>query len=306
MQYDLIIIGGGPAGMTAAIYAARKKLKTLILTRDIGGQAAWSSDIENYLGFSMVTGAELVKKFEDHVESYKEQITLRLITAGVKSIRQVDGGFKVTAGDQTDQTKAIIITSGRLPRQLGVPGEKEFLNRGVTYCAWCDGPIFAGRDVAIIGGGNSALDAAINIGKIVRNIYIINNTGELNGDATMIEKVSKAHNIRVINQAELKKIAGDRFVNSITIIDHASGLDKDLAVSGVFIEAGSVPAVDYLDDLVKRNSEDEIIVDKNNMTNVAGIFAAGDVTDVVEKQIIVAAGEGAKAAIAAARYLSKQ
>lgn len=292
--------------MTAAIYAARKKLKTLILTRDIGGQAAWSSDIENYLGFSMVTGAELVKKFEDHVESYKEQITLRLITAGVKSIRQVDGGFKVTAGDQTDQTKAIIITSGRLPRQLGVPGEKEFLNRGVTYCAWCDGPIFAGRDVAIIGGGNSALDAAINIGKIVRNIYIINNTGELNGDATMIEKVSKAHNIRVINQAELKKIAGDRFVNSITIIDHASGLDKDLAVSGVFIEAGSVPAVDYLDDLVKRNSEDEIIVDKNNMTNVAGIFAAGDVTDVVEKQIIVAAGEGAKAAIAAARYLSKQ
>lgn len=292
--------------MTAAIYAARKKLKTLILTRDIGGQAAWSNDIENYLGFSMVTGAELVKKFEDHIDSYQEQIALRLITAGIKSIKQIEGGFNVIANGQTDQAKAIIITSGRLPRQLGVPGEKEFLNRGVTYCAWCDGPIFAGRDVAIIGGGNSALDTALSISKIVRSIYIINNTERLNGDATMIDKVSKAHNVRVINQAELKKIEGDKFVKSITVLDRSNGLDKDLLVSGVFIEAGSVPAVEYLDDLVKQNSEGEVIVDKNNMTSLAGIFAAGDVTDVVEKQIIVAAGEGAKAAIAAARYLSKQ
>lgn len=305
MKYDLIIIGGGPAGMTAAIYAARKKLKTLILTRDIGGQAAWSSDVENYLGFSMLSGAELVQKFEDHIDKYKDFIELRLVTAGVSAIERSDATFIVKSGQQNEQAGAIIVASGKIPRRLGLPGESEFLNRGVTYCAWCDGPIFAGRDVAIIGGGNSALDAALSVAPIVKSIYIINQDKELTGDAVMIDKVTQAHNVRIVNHATVKKIEGDKFVSSITIIDHDSGLDKELAVAGVFIEAGSVPADDFVAKLLNLNDVGEIEIDKNNMTSVAGIFAAGDVTNVLDKQIIIAAGEGAKAAIAAARYLSK-
>ncbi|MBA3679535.1 NAD(P)-binding domain-containing protein, partial [Candidatus Saccharibacteria bacterium] len=160
-MYDLIIIGGGPAGMTAGIYAARKKLKTLILTRDIGGQAAWSSDVENYPGFTMITGASLVEKFEHHVEEFKDVLELRLVTKGVSDITKEKTYFSVHTGDgHSEHARSVIIAGGKLPRPLGVQNEKEFLNRGVTYCAWCDGPLFAGKDVAIIGGGNSALDAA--------------------------------------------------------------------------------------------------------------------------------------------------
>lgn len=144
--YDLIIIGAGPSGMTAGVYAARKKLKTLIVSRDIGGQAAWSSDIENYLGFSMITGPELVKKFEDHLEEFKEDVELRISIAGIKKVSKKDHNFVVTTGDGKSETaKAIIIAGGKVPRELGVAGEKEFLNKGVTYCSWCDGPLLRGK-----------------------------------------------------------------------------------------------------------------------------------------------------------------
>lgn len=305
--YDLIIIGSGPAGMTAGIYAARKKLKTLILTRDIGGQAAWSSDIENYTGFMMISGGELTKKFEQHLEEFKDEVELRLISSGVKKLAKGAAGFVVTTGDnQEEQARAVIIASGRVPRKLGIKGEDEFLNRGVTYCAWCDGPIFAGKDIAIIGGGNSALDAALNVAKIVKQIYIINIEERLAGDQVMIDKVRQAQNVRVINLAEVKEIKGDKFVSSIKIVDHSSGLDKDLAVEGVFIEAGSLPATDYLGDIIKLTGDKEIAIDKNNATSMEGIFAAGDATDIIEKQIVIAAGEGAKAAIQAAKWLAKK
>lgn len=293
--------------MTAGIYAARKKLKTLILTRDIGGQAAWSSDIENYIGFTMISGSELTKKFEHHLEEFKDEVELRLVNSGVKKLEQATNGFVVTTGDnQSEHARAVIIASGRLPRKLGVEGEDKFLNRGVTYCAWCDGPIFAGKDIAVVGGGNSALDAALNMAKIVKQIYIINIEAQLTGDQIMIEKVNEAHNIRIINQSEVKQIKGDKFVSGVQIVDHSSGTNKDLAVEGVFIEAGSIPATDYLAGVIKLTHEKEIVVDKDNMTSIEGIFAAGDATDVIEKQIVIAAGEGAKAAIAVARWLAKK
>ncbi len=306
-MYDLIIIGGGPAGMTAGIYAARKKLKTLILTRDIGGQAAWSSDVENYLGFTMITGAHLVEKFEHHVEKFKDVLELRLTTKGVRSVKKNKNYFSVTTGDgHSEHARAVIIAGGKLPRPLGVPGEQEFLNRGVTYCAWCDGPLFADKDVAIIGGGNSALDAALNIGRSVKSIVIINITPELTGDPIMIEKVTASPHIRILNNTEVVKINGEKFVSSITIQTHSNKSSTDIPLQGVFIEAGSLPATDYLKDLVKLNKAGEIIINKDNQTSVAGLFAAGDITDINEKQIITAAGEGAKAAIEAARYIAKQ
>lgn len=303
--YDLIIIGAGPAGMTAAVYAARKKLKTLILTQDIGGQAAWSSDVENYLGFSMISGAHLVEKFEKHLQEFKEEVELRLVTKGVDKIEKNNNVFSVHAAANTEKAKSVIIAGGKIPKPLGVVGEEEFLNKGVTYCAWCDGPLFAGKDVAIIGGGNSALDATLNIEKSVKSIVIINNMSDLTGDPVMIEKIVDAHNIRVINNSEVLSINGEKFVNSITVKDKNTNKSNDINVEGVFVEIGSLPATQYLKDLVKLNENGEIVIDKDNQTSVDGLFAAGDITDISEKQIITAAGEGAKAAICAARYISK-
>ncbi len=305
--YDLIIIGAGPAGMTAGIYAARKKLKTLVISKDIGGQTGWSSDIENYPGFSMVTGPDLVSKFEHHLEKFKEDVELRVSISGIKQIIKKDNKFIVISGDdKKEQARAIIIAGGKLPRELGIPGEKQFLNKGVAYCAWCDGPIFKGKDVVIVGGGNSALDAALNLSRLVNQIYIINVTKELTGDPVMIDKVMALAHIRIINNTEILAIEGERVVESVRIKSGDGGLEKDLPVSGVFIEVGSIPATDYLKDLLKLNKQSEIIIDEYNMTSVAGIFAAGDITDIVEKQTIIAAGEGAKASIQASQYLAKQ
>lgn len=305
-MYDLIIIGAGPAGMTAGVYAARKKLKTLMLSRDIGGQAAWSSDIENYLGFSVITGADLTAKFEHHLERFKDDVELRIVPDGVTSVKQDGKHFVVTADDKHVSARAVIITGGKVPRKLGLKNEDVYLNRGLTYCAWCDGPIFAGKEVAIIGGGNAALDAALNISKLVKHLYVINITPELTADPVMIDKVHELHNARVLNNTEVVALEGEKYLSGIDIYDKEKGTRKMLPVSGVFVEVGSIPATDYLKGFVKLNHAGEIVIDKYNMTNVEGVFAAGDITDVIEKQVIVAAGEGAKAAIQASQFLSRR
>lgn len=306
MIYDLIIIGAGPAGMTAAIYAARKKLKTLIVSKDIGGQASLSSDIENYPGFSMITGMELVKNFEKHLDEFKKDVSLKLINGGIKGIKKHKQLVEVhTASGQIEKGRALIIASGKVPRKLGIKGEEEFLNKGVSYCAWCDGPIFAGKDVAVIGGGNSALDATLNLAKVVKQVFIINISSSLDGDPVLIEKAQQLHNVRIINNAQTLQVNGSNLVSSIKIHDKETGLDKDLDVEGVFIEIGQIPATDYLEGFVDLNNQGEIKIDKNNATNIDGVFAAGDITDVLEKQIIVAAGEGAKAAISASKYIAR-
>lgn len=302
---DLIIIGGGPAGMTAGVYAARNKLKTLMLTKDIGGQAAWSSDVENYPGFTMIKGVDLAEKFEHHLEQFSDVLELRLVNTGVSKIEKIDNYFKVTTGDKkTTNARSVIIAGGKLPRPLGVVGEKEFLNRGVTYCAWCDGPLFAGKDVVIVGGGNSALDAALNIEKSVKSIIVINITKELTGDATMVDKIKSAPHVRVINNTEVTEIVGEKFVTGIKIREVGNKEVHTIDTQGVFIEAGSLPATDYLKGFIKLNRAGEIIINSENMTSVEGVYAAGDITDIPEKQIVVAAGEGAKAAICAAKYLA--
>jgi len=296
--YDLIIIGAGPAGITASVYAARKKLNFLVISLDIGGQAAWSGDIENYTGYQFITGPELAQKFQEHMRKYD---TLLKENEEVLELKKSEDVFLVKTNKTDYQSRSVIIASGKKSKELGVSGEKEFKNRGLTYCATCDGPLFSAKTVAVIGGGNSALDAVLQLVKITKHVYIINNTPELGGDAIMRQKVKEASNVTVFNGSQVISVAGDKFVSGIKIKDNAGV--RDLAVQGVFVEIGLVPNSAFARD-VEKNSKGEIKINLRNETNSPGVFAAGDVTDVPEKQIIIAAGEGSKAALSAFRYLA--
>jgi NADH-dependent peroxiredoxin subunit F len=299
-MYDLIIIGAGPAGITAAVYAARKKMSLLVITKDIGGQTAWSGDIENYTGYQFITGPELAAKFEEHMRKYEidlkenEAVTALTKSGEAISVRTNKGGVY--------EAKTVIVAPGKRSRELNVPGEMDFKNRGLTYCATCDGPLFAGKDVAIIGGGNSALDAALQMIRIAKHVYIINIAPKLGGDPIMREKVEKSGVVTVLNSAQVTSILGDKMVNAIKV--KREGGEEDIAVQGVFVEIGLIPNTEFAAELAK-NEFGEIKVTSRNQTNIPGVFAAGDVTDVPEKQIIIAAGEGSKACLSAFRYLSE-
>lgn len=296
---DLIIIGAGPAGITAAVYAARKKIDFIVISKDIGGQTAWSGDIENYTGYQFVTGPELVSKFEEHMKRYHVGLKEG---EEVLEIRKENDAVYVKTGKGQYRAKTAIIASGKRSRELGVPGEKEFKNKGLTYCATCDGPLFSGKDVAVIGGGNSALDAALQLVRIAKKVYIVNITDGLTGDPVEQEKLVKANNVTILNNSKVKAVLGDKMVTGIKI-DRA-GKEEAILVQGIFVEIGLLPNSGFAADVEKRDSG-EIKVDNFNRTSVPGIFAAGDVTDVPEKQIIIAAGEGAKATLGVFRYLSK-
>ncbi len=297
---DLIIIGAGPAGITAAVYAARKGLSFLVLTGDVGGQAAWSSDIENYTGYQFVSGAELTLKFEEHMRKYNIDIRENEL---VNQIERKNGVILVKTAKDEYSANSVVIASGKQSRELGVPGEEEFKNRGLTYCATCDGPLFAGKVVAVIGGGNSALDAALQLIKIASQIFIINISPELGGDAVMRDKVIKSDKVTVMNNSQVTKVLGDKFVSGI-VLKSGTG-ETEIPVEGIFVEIGLIPNSDFATD-IEKNKQGEIKVNCRNETNVPGIFAAGDVTDVPEKQIIIAAGEGAKSVLTASRYLAGQ
>lgn len=296
--YDLIIIGAGPAGITAAVYAARKKMDILVITKDIGGQASWSGDIQNYTGYQFISGPELAIKFEEHMRKFDFEIKEN---EEVKEVTSRNEKLFIKTDKDNYQTKVAIVASGKKSRELGVPGEQEFKNKGLTYCATCDGPLFAGRDVAVIGGGNSALDAALQLIKIVNRIYIINFTDNLTGDGIMQEKIRANKKVSIFNNSRVKEILGDSFVQAIKIEEDKE--EKTLDVQGIFVEIGLIPNSDFAVDL-EKNERKEIVVNQRNETNIPGVFAAGDVTNVPEKQIIIAAGEGAKAVLSAFRYLS--
>jgi alkyl hydroperoxide reductase subunit F len=299
MLKDLIIIGAGPAGIAAAVYAARKKLDFCVISRDIGGQTTWSGDIENYIGFQFISGPELAMKFREHLEKYAFDLREGVEVLGVK--KEGDNfQVQISSGDILE-AKTIIISTGKSPRRLGVPGEKEYKNQGITYCATCDGPLFANKDVAVIGGGNSGLDAALQLINIAEKVYLIENADNLSGDEVMQEKVRQSNKVEILSKTKVLGISGDKFVRSISV--DTAGKKRELPVEGVFIEIGLVPNSEFVD-MVEKNKRGEIVVNCSCETSVPGIFAAGDVTSVPAKQIIVAAGEGAKALLGAFRYLS--
>jgi len=315
-MYDVIIIGAGPAGLTAGIYCARKKLNTLVIGEVTGGQAAWSGEVENYLGYQMITGPELANKFREHlklIDEKNKEYDLeflegeRVVEVKCQMLNVKCQIFEVkTAKGKIYQGKTLIIASGKVPRKLGAPGEDKFKGRGVTYCATCDAPLFRGKEVAVIGGGNSALDATLQLMKLCPKVYLINITPALGGDKVMREKVEAAENVEILNNRETREVMGDKLVNAIKVLNKENGKEEIYDVKGIFIEIGSIPATEFVRGLVELNQWGEIKINRRNETSVPGIFAAGDVTEEKEKQIIIAAGEGAKAALSVFEYLSKQ
>ncbi|MBI2252138.1 MAG: FAD-dependent oxidoreductase [Armatimonadetes bacterium] len=296
---DLVIIGAGPAGITASVYAARKKMDFLVITRDIGGQAALSGDVENYTGYQFITGPELAEKFEEHMRKYKIKLKE---DEEVINLEKINDEILIKTNQEDYKTKTVIIASGKRSKELGISGEKEFKNKGLTYCATCDAPLFAGKEVAVIGGGNSALDAVLQLLKIAKKIYLINNRLTLAGDLIMQEKIKQSEIVKIFNDAQIKEIFGDKMVNGIKI--KKQNKEEILPVQGIFVEIGLIPNSEFIK-YINKNKQGEIIVNCYNETNLPGIFAAGDVTNVPEKQIIIAAGEGAKAALGAFKYLAR-
>jgi NADH-dependent peroxiredoxin subunit F len=301
--YDVVIVGGGPAGLSAGVYASRKILKTILLSQDIGGQVSWTYDVDNYLGFSQVEAADLIAKFEQHVDSYhlEKQIGVRVVSMDLSGkIKKV-----TTEKEQTYHSKTVIIATGKRPRTLDVPGEKELLGMGVTYCSTCDAPLFADLDVAVAGGGNSALEAVLDLEKVANKVFLISLT-PLTGDLVLQEKVARSPKVDILTEHEITAIVGKTTVEALEVKSLGTGAAFRVPIAGIIVEIGLLPNSETVLDVLSTNESGEIVVDSRCRTGVAGVFACGDVTDVPFKQVVVAAGEGAKAALAAYHYILNQ
>ncbi len=306
MIYDLIIIGGGPGGITAGIYAGRQKMKTLLITKEFGGQMARkSTEVCNYPGFEKISGAELIGKFVAHLEK-QESVEVKFSEVG-KTEKQGDIFTITTTENEKIQGKTVIIATGADPRPLEAIGEKEFIGKGVGYCVTCDGPIFRDKTVAIVGGGNAGLEAALFMTNYATKIYILEFGPEIKADEANQEEVRNSDKIEIITNASVKEIKGDKFVSSLIYQDNISKENKTLEAQGVFIEIGSQPATALAKGLVDFTKRDEIVVESETFqTKTAGLFAVGDDNAGPYKQIVTAAGEGCKASLAAYDYLRKQ
>jgi len=297
--YDVIILGAGPAGLTAALYCVRKNLKTLIISSDIGGQALESWNIENYMGYRMVTGDDLIARFEEQIR----ELDIRIELDAAKSLQPESDGWKLkTVSSQEYKGKAIILAQGKKPRRLGIPRENEFMGRGLSVCATCDGPMFHDKVVGIVGGGNSALTTALEMSSIAKEVHLIVRS-IIRADEIYVKQYEQRKNIITHMGYEIKALLGEDHLTGVLMHNKRSGEDKEIKIDGLFSEIGWIPNTSFIEGLIKLNDQKEIIVDINCITSTPGIFAAGDVTSISGKQIIIACGEGAKAALSAFDYL---
>ncbi len=300
IQYDVLIIGAGPAGLSAALYAKRKGLTVGIVGAKAGGQVVDTTSVDNYIGIQDVTGEELSKRFSEHINQYGVPI---LRDETVKTFIKNGDVFTVSLSSaDVIKTRALIIATGSKPRPLGVEGEEAFKGRGVAYCAICDGPLFEGMDVVVAGGGNSAVEAAMDLSKIARTVTIVHRS-QLRADQILVDQMQKIDNIKVHLETQIEAIVGEQLVSGVEVLDKKSGERFKVEASGVFVEIGYLPNSDFVKGIVACNDRGEIKVNARNETSVPGVFAAGDVTDSPYKQIVISAGEGAKAALTANDYL---
>jgi len=299
-MYDLIIIGAGPAGMTAGIYAARREMKALIIGRETGGQMVWASEIANFPGFKNIGSFDLIERMRDQVTALGVEIR----TDEVRKIeKNEDDTFMLATEKEKFTARTVIVAMGLSPRRLAIPGEEEFAGKGVSYCANCDGPLFRGKTVAVVGGGNAALDAAEVLSKIAAKVYLVHRREEFRAFAALVDKIRAAENIELVLSSEMKEIAGGQRVGKIKVHDNKTDADREIKVDGVFVEIGRIASTDLVAGLAERNERNQIVADEKCRTKTPGLFAAGDVTAVPYKQITIACGQATIAALAAYEYL---
>ncbi|MEN1966690.1 alkyl hydroperoxide reductase subunit F [Lentibacillus sp. N15] len=298
--FDVLVVGGGPAGASAAIYAARKGIRTGIVADRIGGQVLDTAGIENFISVKRTEGPQFAASLEEHVNEYdidvmNVQMAKRLEKKDAVEI-ELENGAVLTS-------KTVILSTGARWRNIGVPGEAEFKNKGVAYCPHCDGPIFEGKDVAVIGGGNSGVEAAIDLAGIVNHVTVLEFAPALKADSVLQDRLHSLSNVTVVTSAQTTEITGTDNVNGITYVDRETETEHHIELSGVFVQIGLVPNTEWLGDAVERNKFGEIVVDSQGATNVPGVFAAGDCTNQAYKQIIISMGSGATASLGAFDYL---
>lgn len=293
-MFDLIIIGGGPAGVAAGIYAARKRLKTVFITESFGGQSTVSTNIENWIGTKNISGLDFGKALEEHLRLYSGDVVDIKTGEKVTNISKSNGGFKITTGNNSYVTKTVLIATGSTRRKLDIPGAQEFENKGIVYCASCDGPLFAGQDVAVIGGGNAAFETAAQLLAYAKSVTLLNRSDKFKADEVTVQKVLSHSNMKAIKNATPKEIRGDKFVSSL--IYEEAGKEKTLSVTGIFVEIGLIPATDFAKNIISLNKYGQIPVDaKTQRTQTEGVWAAGDSTDGLYHQNNIAAGDAVKA-----------
>lgn len=295
-MYDVVIIGGGPAGLTSALYCARRGMKTLVLSKDIGGQITRTNEIENYPGIDHITGVELGMNIFNQAKKFGAEISFD----EVKNIIKNDGFFSLSTSKNKIETRSIILAFGKKPRELTVPGEEELKGKGVSYCATCDAPFFKDKKVVIVGGGNSALDAALIAGRVATNVYLVHRNPVFTGEELLIKKVEDAKNIETIMNDEVTEIQGKDRVEKIIL---KSG--REIEADGIIVEIGFIIDRSLVKELVALDKSNQVEINTIQQTSVPGIFAAGDLTATPYKQIIIAAAEGAKAALSAFDYVQK-
>jgi len=307
--YDVLIIGGGPAGLTAAIYILRKGLNAALLTDNIGGQVLDTKGIENYTGYKFIEGSELADKFFDQIKQFPIAFSQ---DKKIGRIEKKDNLFySYDLENKPIVSKTLIIAAGKTYKKLNIPGEREYTGRGVAYCATCDAPLYKNKTVAIIGGGNSGVESALELSSIADRVILFQRRDSLVADNILVEKLKKRENVEIIYNAHIREIKGKDKVDGITYslyTEEKEGMQKNYVkgVDGVFVEIGLIPNSQFVGNLVRQTPNGEIIVDCGCYTSNPGVFAAGDITTVPEKQIIVAAGEGAKAALSAFKYIMQQ
>ncbi|MDD4271250.1 MAG: FAD-dependent oxidoreductase [Patescibacteria group bacterium] len=304
-MFDTIIIGAGPTGMSAAIYAARRMMKTLVISKNIGGQVIWASDIKNYPGIEFIKGFDLITKMSRQVKDLGVEIKADEVK---KISKNSDNSFLIEGNKASYTAKTIIIAMGLAPRQLNLDKENELTGRGISYCANCDGPLFKGKTVAVAGGGNAALDAAEVMSKIANKVYLIYRKPQLKAFESLVSAVKDKSNVEIILSSEICQIIGSEKLEKLKIISNISQESRELAVDGLFVEIGHQPKTEVLEGLVERDSLGQVVVDLSGKTSCDGVFAAGDVTQSEFKQIVIGCGQGAVAALSAYQYLqtSKQ
>lgn len=296
-MYDLIIIGGGPAGTAAGVYASRKRLKTAVIACEFSGQSVVSEDVQNWIGTVSIPGKELAENMKKHLQAYAEDVVDIVEGEKIKALSKSDDGFvAVTESGKEYKAKNVLIASGANRRKLPVEGADEFEHKGLTYCASCDGPLFSGQDVVVIGGGNAGFETAAQLLAYTKSVTLLCRKPVCKADPVTVTKVSAHPNMTVLTEADITKVKGDQFVTGISYKDLKTGEIKDIETNGIFVEIGNIPATDFAKDVVKLDDFNRIITDpKNQQTSTPGIWAAGDVTDELYHQNNIAAGDAVKA-----------